>query len=243
MTGPNIKPFNVMILAAGLGQRMRPLTDEFPKACVEVFGKPLIGHTLDFLAALEPEKIVINLHYKPETLTSFLADHPLKKRIIFSDETDELLGTGGGVKKALAHFSGKPFMVTNCDAFFTPASPNPYVALAKEYRGEGALLLVEERAKAKGFDGPGDFFMGADGVLSRRGKSRGAPLVFTGLQILDPGLFEGVDDDIFSLNKIYDKALERGVLRGEKTSATWFHIGTPDAVGEAEKTLSKKGPA
>lgn len=243
MTGPNKNPFNVMILAAGLGQRMRPLTDELPKAMVEVLGKPLIGHTLDFLAALAPDKIVINLHYKPEPLRQFLANHPLKNRIVFSDETDALLDTGGGVKKALAHFEGKPFMVTNSDAFFEPSSPNPYLALAKAYSGTGALLLVEDKEKATGFHGPGDFFMDADGLLSRRGEILKAPYIFTGLQILDPKLFEGVDDQVFSLNKIYDKALQRGVLRGEITPTPWFHIGTPAAVGETEKALSGREPA
>ena len=243
MTGTNKNPLNVMILAAGLGQRMRPLTDQIPKAMIEVFGKPLIAHTLDFLAALEPEKIVINLHYKPGPLRRFLANHPLKNRFVVSDETEELLDTGGGVKKALAHFDGKPFMVTNCDALFNPAGPNPYATLTKAYSGTGALLLVEEKGKATGFDGPGDFFMEADGLLSRRGENLKAPFVFTGLQILDPALFEGVDDQIFSLNKIYDRALQRGQLTGVKTPAPWFHIGTPGAVSEAEKTLAGKGPA
>lgn len=243
MTGPNKNPINVMILAAGLGQRMRPLTDEFPKAMVEIHGQPLIGHTLDFLAALEPEKIVINLHYKPGPLKQFLAIHPLKNRIVFSDEKNQLLGTGGGVKKALPHFKGKPFMVTNCDALFDPRSLNPYVALTKTYRSEGALLLVEEKARATGYQGAGDFFMGNNGRLKRRGQSPEAPLVFTGLQILDPKLFEGVDDRVFSLNKIYDKALQCGDLRGEKSRSPWFHIGTPAAITEAEKTLTRKRPA
>ncbi|MEE8295173.1 MAG: nucleotidyltransferase family protein [Sphingomonadales bacterium] len=235
MTGPNKNPFNVMILAAGLGQRMRPLTDEIPKPMVKVSGKPLIGHTLDFLAALNPEKIVVNLHYKPGPLKDYLFRHPLADRIIFSDETKTLLDTGGGVKKALKHFEDRPFIVTNSDAFFEPSSPNPYVALTKTYQGEGALLLVEETQRANGFEGPGDFFMSPDGLLSRRGERPEAPYVFTGLQILDPILFEGVDDQVFSLNTIYDKALQRGDLKGQISSCPWFHIGTPGAIGEAGK--------
>ena len=167
--------------------------------------------------------------------------YQLKNRIVFSDETEGLLDTGGGVKKALPHFNGKPFMVTNCDALFGPGSQNPYVALANAYRGKGALLLVEEKEQAGGYNAAGDFFMCKDGLLSRRGEKPDAPFVFTGLQILDPELFEGVDDQIFSLNKIYDKALEGGELRGGKTPAPWFHIGTADAIIEAEKTLAGKG--
>lgn len=240
MTDPNKNPKNVMILAAGLGKRMRPLTGEIPKAMVEVSGKPLIAHTLDFLAALKPEKIVLNLHYKPEALTQFLSRHALKERIIFSDETDQLLDTGGGVKKALGHFNGEPFLVTNCDAFFEPGSINPYLALSNAYQGRGAMLLVEEKAKAIGYEGSGDFFMNQAGRLTRPGKTQGATFVFTGLQILDPGLFEGVEEDIFSLNKIYDRALGQGLLRGIKSPAHWYHIGTPETVIEVEEVLGGK---
>ncbi len=218
--------FNVMILAAGLGERMRPLTNDIPKAMVQVGGKPLIGHTLDFLKALNPKKILINLHYKPDPLIAYLSNHPLKNRIIFSDESEKILDTGGGVKRALPHLGNQPFLVANCDAFFAPNAPNPYLALMKAYQG-GVLLLVEDKSRASGYQKAGDFLMDSQNLLSRRGDRPQAPFVFTGLQILDPEFFKGIKGDVFSLNKIYDLAIKAKELKGLPSPSPWFHIGTP----------------
>lgn len=223
-----------MILAAGLGVRMRPLTDLKPKALVEVAGKPLIGHTLDFLGAIEIETIVVNIHYRPDPLVDYLRSHPLSARIVISEEREEILDTGGGVKKTLPHFRGEPFFVGNCDAYFQPGSENPYRALADRYSGSGGLLLLEDTQRAVGYSGAGDFFLEGNDTLVRRGKNGKAPYVFTGLQILTPDLFAGMKDRVFSLNKIYDSAIANEALKGMVSTNPWFHIGDPEAVRAAE---------
>lgn len=240
-TSKQVYPKRAMILAAGLGVRMRPLTDAIPKAMIEVAGKPLIGYALDFLGALDVERIVVNVHYRPGPLLDYLKSHPLSKRIIISDERDKILDTGGGVKKALPYFAGEPFFVGNCDSFFNPRGENPYLTLGKAYWGKGGVLLLEETGKAVGYEGPGDFFLQKNATLKRRGKNTKAPYVFTGLQILTPSLFAGIKGEVFSLNKVYDRAIAEKVLFGEPARTLWFHIGTPAALMAAEDALKSQG--
>jgi len=230
-------PKRAMILAAGLGLRMRPLTEKKPKALVEVAGKPLIGHTLDFLAALDLETIIINVHYQPEPLLAYLDQHPLGPRIKISDERAEILETGGGVKNVLEAFKEEPFFVANCDAFFAAGGENPFQKLAGAFAGDGAWLLLSRMENAIGYEGRGDFFLKPDGALERREDRNTAPYIFTGLQILSPGLFEGIEDAKFSLNKVYDRALSMNCLKGLAAKDPWFHIGTPDALLEAEAKI------
>jgi len=228
-------PKTAMILAAGLGVRMRPLTDDRPKALVEVSGKPLIGHLLDRLEDAGVEKIVVNLHYKPEPLAKYLAAHALAEKIILSHETGQILETGGGVKKALTHFMGDPFYVSNCDAFFPETGDNPFQTLGQNWRGDmAALLLLKETGEALGYSGPGDFFQSPNGQLQRRGDKDQAPFTFTGLQILTPSLFEDIAEKVFSLNKIYDRALVANALFGVTFGGPWLHMGTPEMVAAAE---------
>lgn len=230
------RPRTAMILAAGLGLRSRPLTNDRPKAMITVAGKPLIGHLLDRLADAGVAKIVVNLHYKPEPLVNYLKGHRLAGKIIFSDEREKILETGGGVKAALGHFSDEPFFVINCDAFFPDPDENPFSALARVWDevSMAALLLVKETGKAIGYDGPGDFFLEDDSRLRRSGGDKDAPYVFTGVQILTPVLFEDLGDAVFSLNKIYDRALSQEALFGTPYERAWLHMGTPEMVEQAE---------
>ena len=238
MSAPTRKrmPTRAMILAAGLGLRMRPLTDKIPKAMIKVLGKPLIGHLLDHLGAIGVKTIVVNVHYQPDPLIAYLEAHPLAKKIIISDERETILETGGGVKAALSHFAGDPFFVANCDAFFPAMGKNPFQTLAEAWDKAPmqALLLLKDQNGAFGYGGAGDFFMGSGGALERRGKEPWAPFVFTGLQVLCPALFDAVEEEIFSLNEIYDRALKEGGLLGIPQIGPWFHIGTPGTLAEVE---------
>lgn len=231
-------PKRAMILAAGLGLRMRPLTDDRPKAMVEILGKPLIGHVLDHLGMLDITTIVVNVHYKPAPLITYLEGHALAEKIVISNERQSLLETGGGVKAALSHFDGAPFFVANCDAFFPDSDKNPFATLAKAWDGARiqALLLLKDHTGAGGYGGPGDFFMAPDGALKRRGGEPRAPFVFTGLQVLNPFLFDSIEGDVFSLNEVYDWALKGGTLFGVPRIGPWFHLGTPEALAEAQAT-------
>lgn len=230
------RPRTAMILAAGLGLRMRPLTDDRPKAMINVLGQPLIGHLLDFLAAIDIKTIVVNIHYRPEPLIAYLVAHPLSEKIKFSDERKNILQTGGGVRAALSHFAEAPFFVANCDAYFPASGENPFLTLSRVWRTKdmSSLLLLKKTENALGYDGAGDFFKNPDGRLQRRGDKAQAPFAFTGVQILTPSLFEGIADKVFSLNKIYDRALAREELFGVVCDDPWLHMGTPDMVPAAE---------
>lgn len=234
-------PKTAMILAAGFGTRMQPLTHDRPKAMVELLGKPLIGHMLDWLDPLGLDRIVINLHFQPAALKNYLSRHPLRKKISFSDETRRILDTGGGVKKALEHLGTKPFFVANCDSFFDPSRPNPFITLTEIYRGKGALLLLALTEKAHGYKGRGDFECKKGTLLQRPAGKTTAPFVFTGLQILDPALFEGIREDVFSLNRVYDRTIRDGLLEGAVTPTPWYHIGTPETLTEVETLFRARG--
>ena len=231
-----LPPRAAMVLAAGLGLRMRPFTDDRPKAMMNISGKPLIGHLLDRLDAAGVKKIVVNLHYKPEPLVDYLKGHPLAGKIIFSDEREKILETGGGVKAALSLFSREPFFVVNCDAFFPDFGENPFLTLRQAWGNKemAALLLLKAKEQAIGYDGPGDFFRQSGGRLRRREKAKQAPYAFTGVQILTHKLFEDLSDAVFSLNKIYDRALSQDALFGVPFGRAWLHMGTPDMVEKAE---------
>ena len=228
-------PKTAMILAAGLGKRMGPLTRDKPKALVEIAGKPLIAHLLDALAATSVEKIVINVHYKPGILREWISAHPLNERIIISDEAKEILDTGGGIKKALAHLGHGPFFAANCDSFFpdaiSNAGHNPFLTLALSWYAAKmpALLPLKETGKAIGYDRAGDFFLRDNRTLERPHPGERAPFAYVGLQILKPSLFAGKDGKAFSLNRVYDRAIFDNNLFGVPYPGRWFHIGTPRA--------------
>jgi MurNAc alpha-1-phosphate uridylyltransferase len=228
-----------MVLAAGLGTRMRPLTENLPKPLVPVAGKPLIDHVLDRLAAAKVERAVVNIHHFAEALRRHLASrtHP---QIIISDERGALLGTGGGVTKALPLLDDAPFFHINSDTIWIEgARPNlTRLAEAFEPATMDALLLLAPTAGSTGYGGCGDYSMTADGHLHRRGERATAPFVYAGAAILSPTLFAQAPAGEFALTLLFDRASAAGRLFGLPLDGRWMHVGTPDAVAAAEAAIT-----
>ena len=227
-----------MILAAGLGTRMRPITDTLPKPLVKVDGTALIDHLIEPLAEAGVTEIVVNVHHLANMMEQHLAART-SPRVHISDERTELLDSGGGVKKALAHFGNQPFFILNADSFWIDG-PQPNLARMQAAWNPDEmdmLLLVSPTAAATGYDGRGDFFMNVDGVLKRRGEKLVAPFVYAGVIITTPAFFGDTPDGSFSLNLLFDRALARGRLRGLRLDGQWLHVGTPDAINLAEAQL------
>lgn len=233
------RPQSAMVLAAGLGTRMRPLTDTRPKPLIEVGDKPLLGWALDHLEAVGIEHIVVNVHYRAQQIEEYLACRAHQGQILVSDERAQLLETGGGVANALPLLRGDSFLVINADNLWQDGSCQELEALIRQWDKDrmDALLLLAPRLRATGYDGAGDFFMQEKGELKRRGQSVSAPYVFSGIQILARSLFNNVKPEPFSLNRLYDEALARGRLYGAELQGRWFHVGTPEAVQITDQLL------
>ncbi|WP_370954867.1 nucleotidyltransferase family protein [Bosea sp. RCC_152_1] len=240
MTKPATPPIRrAMVLAAGLGQRMRPITDTLPKPLVRIGGRAMLDHMLDRLADAGVEDAVVNVHHLACQVEAHLAARQWP-RITISDERAELLETGGGVKKALPLFGTTPFFHTNSDALWRETGRPALPAMARSWDPErmDILLLLADLETSLGFDGAGDFFRGADGRLTRRGSAARAPWVYAGVAILKPGLFADTPDGPFSLNLLFDRAIAQGRLFGEVLEGRWLHVGTPDAIAPAEAALA-----
>lgn len=230
-------PTTAMVLAAGLGQRMRPITDKMPKPLVPLRGEAMLDTILDRLEVHGIEKVVVNLHY----LGGMIVDH-LKARkrpaIVFSQE-DALLETGGGVKKALPLLGDEAFFVLNGDVCWldslTPALER--LAAAWDEAEMDALLLLHPTCSAFGYEGIGDYFMDPVGRLRRRQERQIAPFIHAGIQILHPRLFDGAPEGSFSLNRLYDKAQEAERLWGVRHDGEWYHVGTPAELRAVEDAL------
>lgn len=230
---------HAMVLAAGLGKRMRPANNVKPKPLVEVCGRTLIDRVLDRLIDAGITTAVINLHYKADMLRDHLkARHDIEIR--YSDESQLLLETGGGVAKALPEFGGKPFLTHNSDSLWIEGMGRAIVRMAEAYDAErmDALLLMASTVTATGYDGRGDFTMDEEGHLSRREEARVAPFVFTGVQIVHPRLFEGCPSGPFSMNLLFNRAIEEGRLYGVRHDGIWMHVGDPEGLSLAEARLS-----
>ncbi len=230
-------PSRAMVLAAGRGRRMRELTDRLPKPLVEVRGRALIDHVLDRLAEVGVGQAVVNHWYRGEQIERHLNGRAAPA-ISFSPE-QEALDTGGGVRRALGQLGETPFFVINGDVVWLDGRVPALQRLARSWdeRRMEILLLLHPTAYAVGYEGPGDFMMAAEGGLRRRGEREVAPFVFSGVQLLHPRVFEGCSDRVFSLNRLYDRAIERERLWGLRHDGEWFHIGTPEALQVAEQTL------
>lgn len=229
-----------MVLAAGLGKRMRPITETLPKPLVPVAGKPLIDYALDRLDTAGVEAVVVNVHYLADKVESHLAGHA-SPAITFSDERDALLETGGGIKRALPHLGEEPFLLLNSDSFWIEgARPNLDILMDRwdETRMD-ALLLLASTVNSVGYDGTGDFDMDSDGRLSRRTDHDVTPFVYSGVAMLHPRLFTDAPDGAFSLNVLFDKAIEADRLFGVRMDGIWLHVGTPEAIGEAEEAIGE----
>lgn len=233
-------PQSAMVLAAGLGTRLRPLTDRMPKPLIPVAGRTLLDRCLDRLAEAGVGRVVVNIHWLGSQIREHLeARHDLE--IVISDESDLLLETGGGIAKALPLLGDAPFLAVNADLIWRDPSGEARAVqrLADTFDPAtmDGLLLLQARETADGHGGPGDFFLDADGRLRRRGTQATAPYVYTGVQILQPRLFRDAPAGAFSLNIVYDRAIEAGRLFGLVHWGSWMDVGTHDGLKQAETVL------
>jgi len=232
---------SAMILAAGLGTRMRPITDTIPKPLVEVAGKPLIAYGLEACDRLGVSRVVVNVHYLAPMLVEWLSARP-GPEILISDETAELLDSGGGVVKALPMLGPDPFLILNADTFWIedPGAEHDNLTLMEDCfdpESMDILLLTARPGQATGHTGAGDFTIDADGRLHRY-KGEGEPIIYAGAIILNPRIFDGITEPKFSLNRCFDRAGSAGRLFGAPMQGHWLTVGTPEAIGEAEAARS-----
>ncbi len=234
---PVAMPQRAMILAAGLGERMRPITDALPKPLIQVHGRTLLDSTLDRLERAGVAEAVINLYYLSEMIEAHL-EYRKRPHITFSREQTRL-ETGGGVRKALPLLGADAFFVINGDVCWLDGCTAALERLATAWNEDtmDALLLLHPTAFAVGYAGVGDFVLAPDGRVRRRREREVAPFVFTGIQILHPRLLEATPEGPFSLNLVYDKAAEAERLWGLRHDGEWFHIGTPEGLRDVEDAL------
>jgi MurNAc alpha-1-phosphate uridylyltransferase len=227
------------VLAAGLGTRMRPYDGQIPKPLVAIGGKSLIDYALDRLAEAGVERAVVNVHHLADAVEQHVTKraHP---QIVISDERAELLGTGGGVAKALPQLGNAPFFLINSDTvWFDGVKPNvARLAQAFDPAIMDALLLLAPITDSIGYAGRGDFAMLPDGRLRRRGEREVVPFVYAGAAILAPALFAGAPAGAFPLTLLFDRAGAKGRLFGLRLEGRWMHVGTPEAVAAAEAALA-----
>ena len=237
------KVTRAMIMAAGFGTRMRPLTDDRPKPLVLVRGRTLLDHALDRLVAAGVTMVVINLHYRARQVM----DHLAKRRDIeirYSLE-EEILGTGGGVVKALPFFEGESFFILNSDSVWVEGYVSPLLAMQHLWEPErmDGLLLLAAMTSAMGYEGRGDFLLDASGHIARVPERTSSPYAYPGVQIVHPRLFADAPEGGFSTNIMWDRAIAKGRLFGTRLEGVWIHVGTPEAREDAERFLARLMPA
>ena len=237
-TTPTDAPKTAMVLAAGLGTRMRPLTDSMPKPLVPVAGKPLLDYVLDALAQAGVERAVVNVHYLADQIERHVAIRAVPK-VTISDERGVILGTGGGVVKALPLLGDKPFFHLNSDTMWIDGVKPNLSRLAQAFDPDrmDILLLLAPTTASIGYSGAGDFAMAPDGALRRRREREIVPFVYAGAAILSPAQFSAAPSGEFSLNEMFDRAAEKGRLFGVRLEGVWMHVGTPDAILAAEQAI------
>ena len=229
-----------MVMAAGMGKRMRPLTAAQPKPLVRVAGKPLIDHTLDRLTEAGVAKVVVNVHYLADALEAHLQGRTAPS-VAISDEREELLETGGGMVKAQSQLPD-PFFCLNSDNIWLDGPRDALHDLSRRWNAEemDALLLLVPHAKAHNFNGKGDFHMDAVGKLSRRRSGRIAPFIYTGIQLISHRLLRDAPEGKFSTNILWERAIEEERLFGVGFTGHWFEVGTPHAIGPTEEALASE---
>jgi len=234
-----ISPHSAMELAAGRGERMRPLTNRLPKPLVPVAGKPLLDHVLDRLTAAGIDRVVVNVHYLADLIERHLAGRQTP-RIAISDEREKLLNTGGGVVKALAALGGEPFFHVNSDTIWIDGEKPNLERLAEAFdpTSMDALLLLAPAAASIGYAGRGDYTMTTDGRLRRRPEQGVAPFVYAGAALLHPELFKDAPAGVFPLTVLFDRAEREGRLHGLRLEGVWMHVGTPEAIAQAEAAIA-----
>lgn len=235
----SIRLDKAFVPAAGLGTRMRPLTEHVPKPLVALAGRALIDHVLDRIEAAGIGEAVVNVHYLADRLERHLCVRHAPK-IILSDEREALLDTGGGIAKALELLGGAPFLVHNSDSVWIEGARSNLAALMNAFDAErmDGLLLLAERCTSLGYAGRGDFDLAADGRLRRVAPGGTAELVYAGVSIATPRLMRDPPAPPFSLNRVWDRALAEGRLYGLRLEGKWMHVGDPAALEAAERLLA-----
>jgi len=235
---PSPAPRIAMVMAAGLGTRMRAHDGRIPKPLVAVGGRPLIDHVLDKLAAAGVVRAVVNVHHMADQIERHLSGRN-RPQIVISDERSDLLGTAGGPIKAMAALAPGPFYLVNSDTIWIDGAGPNLLRLAASFDPArmDALLLMAPTATATGYAGRGDFAMSPDGRLTRRGEREVVPFVYAGAAMLMPAFFAGVAPGPSSMSPLFDRAAEAGRLYGLRLDGIWMHVGTPDAVAAAEAAL------
>jgi N-acetyl-alpha-D-muramate 1-phosphate uridylyltransferase len=233
-----VTPSKAMVLAAGLGVRMRPLTDHMPKPLVSVAGQPLLDHVLDKLASAGVAEAVVNVHYLPDQIIEHVKARS-RPRVIISDERDQVLGTGGAVVKALPLLGDVPFFHVNADTMWIDGVRPNLARLAETFDPArmDILLLMAPTTTSIGYGGRGDYGMLPDGALRKRREHQVVPFVYAGAAIMSPSLFADPPAGEFSLTKMFDRANEQERLFGLRLDGVWMHVGTPDAIAAAEEAF------
>jgi len=238
---PDNMPDTAMVLAAGLGKRMRPITDTLPKPLVQVAGRTLIDRALDMLEHAGVGTAVVNVHYLADQMEAHLADR-VTPHVIISDERDRLMDSAGGVIRVLPHLGDAPFFILNADTFWLEGDTSNLerLALAWDDAIMDILLMVADTEQATGHSGSTDYRMDADGRLARdRGVAGG--VIYAGAIVLNPRIFDGAGDEPQSLNTYFDAAERKGRLFGMKMDGAWITVGTPDAIAPAEAVVAAHG--
>lgn len=238
MTG--IRPKSAMVLAAGLGTRMKPITNTMPKPLVKVFGKTLLDHGLDALSQAAVSNAVVNVHYLPEQIETHVK-HRKSPNIIITDEREQLLDSGGGIANALPKIGQKPFFLLNADSFWLEGTKPNLQVLGESWQDDNMdiLLLLSGTSNSVGYTGKGDFTMDSEGRLERRGEREMSPFAYCGAAIIHPRIFENAPKEAFSLNLLFDRAIENDRLFGVHMGGLWLHVGTPEAITEAEIAIAR----
>lgn len=233
------RPTTAFVLAAGLGTRMRPLTDTLPKPLVPLAGRALLDHVLDRLADAGITNTVINVHYLADQIEMHVMGRT-RPAIKISDERDTLLETGGGVVRALPLLGDAPFVIHNSDSVWIEDQTANLTRLLDAWNDErmDSLMLLARTEASLGYDGRGDFTLAADGRLTRRSGSESAPYVFAGVSIIHPCMFKGEAERRFSLNHVWDRAIAASRLYGIVLDGLWMHVGTPQSLDEANAAIA-----
>jgi N-acetyl-alpha-D-muramate 1-phosphate uridylyltransferase len=233
-----VNPDKAMVLAAGLGLRMRPLTERMPKPLVSVAGRTLLDHVLDKLGNAGVTEAIVNVHYLPDQIIDHVARRK-RPRVTISDERTLVLGTGGGLVKALPLLGNEPFFLVNADTLWIDGVRPNLARLAEAFDPSrmDILLLMAPTASSIGYEGNGDYAMLPDGALRKRKEHQVVPFVYAGVAIMSPAIFAGAPNGEFSLTRMFDAANEQERLFGLRLDGTWMHVGTPDAIAAAEEAF------
>jgi N-acetyl-alpha-D-muramate 1-phosphate uridylyltransferase len=238
------RPEAAMVLGGGMGKRMLPLTKDIPKPMVRLKERALIDHVLDRIGAAGVKRAVVNVHYCADKLEAHVRQrkHP---KVLISDERQQLLDTGGGVTKALPLLGPEPFLIHNSDSVWIEGVGSNLERLFSVWDPDrmDSLMLLASGATSLGYEGSGDFAMDKDGHLERRGERQMVPFVFTGVSIAHPRMFEGAPQGPFSINTLWDTAIDNGRLFGIRLDGLWMHVGTPEALIEAERWIESEDVA